>query len=247
MKFELSIIIPLYNEAENILPLANKIEENLKGISWQCIWVNDGSTDKTVEFLEKLNQRNPQHEFINLQKNYGQSAALKTGFDHAEGKYFSTLDGDGQNDPVDLVKMVKLLNENEYDVVNGYRLKRQDSIWRRIISIIANAVRNFITNEYEVMDIGCSTRVFRRECISHVPLFKGMHRFLPTLIKMNGYKMHQIPVNHLPREKGKSKYSLNNRLWVGIVDMFVVRWMKKRLVFPKIKNISNNKDVDSKK
>lgn len=247
MKFELSIVIPIYNESGNVFPLADKIEESLKEISWQCIWVNDGSTDNSFEILEKLRNRNPKHEIIDFEKNYGQSAALMIGFRSAQGRYIGTLDGDGQNDPADLAKMVSLLNENKYDVINGYRAKRRDSFLKRVSSKIANFVRNFITNEHEVKDVGCSTRVFRRECIESLPLFKSMHRFLPTLIKMKGFKMFQIPVNHFPRENGQSKYTLNNRLWVGIIDLFVVRWMLRRLVFPKVKNNTINKNESTQK
>ena len=247
MKYQLSIIIPLFNEAESIPFLAQKIEEHLHSISWQCIWVNDGSTDNSIGILNSLRARNPQHEIIDLQKNYGQSAALKMGFQYSEGKYIGTLDGDGQNDPSDLVKMFNILEQNEFDVVNGYRINRQDSIVRIISSKIANIARNIITKEREVRDVGCSTRVFRRECVEHVPLFKGMHRFLPTLIKMNGFKMHQIPVNHYQRAKGKTKYTMNNRLWVGLIDLFAVRWMLKRLVFPKVKSILINKNEVTEK
>lgn len=247
MKIELSIVIPLYNESENIISLSEKIESSLKNISWECIWVNDGSSDNSLEVLNALRKKNPQHEIIDLQKNFGQSAALMVGFQNAQGKYIGTLDGDGQNDPNDLVTMVGLLNNNAYDVINGYRANRQDSFLRKFSSKIANFVRRFVTKEYEVKDIGCSARVFRRECIGHVPLFRGMHRFLPTLIKMNGYKMHQIPVNHFPREKGVTKYTLNNRLWVGIIDLFAVRWMLKRLVFPKIKSSTKIKDENIQK
>lgn len=236
MNIELTIVIPVFNEAESILNLASQIEEKVGCLSWECIWVNDGSSDNSLAVLMSLSNQNKNHQVIDLERNFGQSAALLIGFQKAKGKYIGTLDGDGQNDPSDLVKMVTILNDNQFDMINGFREKRMDSFFRRFISKIANGIRNWVTNEYNIKDVGCSTRVFRKECVAQLPRFKGMHRFLPTLVRLQGFKLHQIPVKHFPREKGKTKYTLNNRLWVGIYDLFAVRWMIKRMVYPKIKS-----------
>jgi len=236
MNIELTIVIPVFNEAESILNLASQIEEKVGCLSWECIWVNDGSSDNSLAVLMSLSNQNKNHQVIDLERNFGQSAALLIGFQKAKGKYIGTLDGDGQNDPSDLVKMVTILNDNQFDMINGFREKRMDSFFRRFISKIANGIRNWVTNEYNIKDVGCSTRVFRKECVAQLPRFKGMHRFLPTLVRLQGFKLHQISVKHFPREKGKTKYTLNNRLWVGIYDLFAVRWMIKRMVYPKIKS-----------
>jgi glycosyltransferase involved in cell wall biosynthesis len=233
----LSIIVPVMNEAENVTLLAGEIEQALRGTpwSWECLWVDDGSTDQTVARLQDIVRENPQHRLIEHVRNFGQSAAMTTGFRHAHGEIFVTLDGDGQNDPASIPDLIHcLINENA-DMVNGWRQKRQDNLIRKLSSRIANGFRNGLTRE-QVRDVGCALRAFRRECAGQVPVFKGMHRFFPTLVRMAGYtKILERPVNHRPRERGKTKYGINNRLWVGIVDVLAVRWMLSRMVYPQAK------------
>ena len=237
-KHNISVIIPVMNEKENVSVLANEISEALNGMpwKWECLWVDDCSTDDTVVILEKICSLDKRHRMVQHSKNYGQSAALATGFRYAHGDIFVTLDGDGQNDPACIPALVKKLIDEDADMVNGWREKRHDSLIRKISSKIANAYRNLLTGE-KIRDVGCALRAFRRECVGDIPVFKGMHRFFPTLVRLAGYgKILEEPVNHRPRERGKTKYGINNRLWVGIADTFAVCWMRSRLVFPEIKD-----------
>lgn len=241
---DVSIIIPLKNEGDNVQFLATEISRVMKdfGWSWECLWIDDDSTDNTRDELIRLCKDCKTHSYVFHLHNYGQSAALVTGFRHAKGKIFVTLDGDGQNDPADMPTLISTLIDKNADMVNGWRTKRKDSLIRRISSRIANRFRNILTGE-NVRDVGCSLRAFRRECVDEIVLFKGMHRFFPTMLKMSGhYKIIEIPVNHRPRHSGKTKYGINNRLWVGILDILAVCWMRKRLVFPKVVDKENGKD-----
>ncbi|MEZ4483187.1 MAG: glycosyltransferase family 2 protein [Syntrophotaleaceae bacterium] len=224
-----SIVIPVKDECAQIFLLADEIDLAMKGVAWtwEVVWVDDGSTDGSLKELERLNAARPQHRYISFEVNAGQSAALHAGFGYAQGAIIAMLDGDGQNDPADLVPMVGMVEDGRADMVNGYREKRQDSLVRLVASRIANFARNSMTGR-TVRDVGCSTRVFRRECVEDLPTFKGMHRFLPSLVAIKGYSLAEIPVNHRPRLFGQTKYSINNRLWVGLADLFGVLWFRKR-------------------
>lgn len=240
MKKDVSIIVPVKNEAENISILANEIHGAMEKtkFSWECVWVDDGSADATLAEIKRLNDADSRHRFLSLTRNFGQSAAMAAGFKNAYGDILVTLDGDGQNDPEDIPAMVNRLIADRADMVNGRRKNRKDTLVRKISSRIANAYRNKMTGE-SVTDVGCSLRAIRRECIEHITVFKGMHRFIPTLIRMGGYgKIVEVPVNHRPRKLGQTKYGIHNRLWVGIADTFAVKWMQSRLVFPDIKEKS---------
>ena len=197
---ELSIVIPVYNEAENINRLATEIVQTLDrhSYSWECIWVNDGSADTTLSLLKQLADDDPRHRYISFARNCGQSAALWAGFWACRGRVIGTLDGDGQNDPADLPRLLEHLETTACDIVNGYRETRQDSQIRKVASLIANQFRNWMTTN-TVRDVGCSTRVFRRECMLHIPAFIGMHRFLPTLMAAQGFRWTELPVRHRPR------------------------------------------------
>ncbi len=222
-----SLVIPAYNEEASIPVLAQEIEQALAGRDWECLWVDDCSSDSTHAVIQVLCGRETRHRVVSLANNSGQSAALMAGFRHATGDVFGTMDSDGQNNPADLPKMLDLLASSGADLVNGRRAKRRDTWVRRLSSRIANAYRNALTGE-SVSDVGCAIRVFRRECVRQLPPFKGMHRFLPTLIKLDGWSIVEIPVDHRPREQGSSKYGINNRLWVGILDTFGMMWIKSR-------------------
>uniref|UniRef100_A0A832A1V0 Glycosyltransferase n=1 Tax=Desulfacinum infernum TaxID=35837 RepID=A0A832A1V0_9BACT len=228
---EVSVVIPVYNEQDNVEALAEEVERALEssGLTWECLWVDDGSTDATAEKLRRIAVGDPRsrHRFLRFEKNAGQSAALWAGFRHARGVLIATLDGDGQNDPADLPRLVAMVRSGEHDMVNGYRAERRDALVRRVASRIANAFRNWVTGK-TVRDVGCSTRVFRRECVAHLPPFKGLHRFLPTLVVLYGYRITETPVRHRPRRAGVTKYGIHNRLWVGLLDSFGVWWLKKR-------------------
>ena len=234
---DLSIVIPLKDESENIGPLADELTEVLESHpwSWECVWVDDGSTDGSLLILERLFQENARHRYISFEKNAGQSAAFWAGFQSARGAILATVDGDGQNDPASIPPLVEMVESGECDMANGYRAKRHDTLVRKLSSRIANAFRTWVTGK-TVRDVGCSTRVFRRECVEALPQFKGMHRFLPTLVAIRGFRLAETPVNHRPRIHGKTKYTINNRLWVGLVDTFGVLWLRKRAFRYKIKS-----------
>ncbi len=233
---EISIVVPLKNEAECVGALAREIAEVMRALphTWECIWVNDGSTDATLEVLRGLQQQEPSFRVVDLAQNYGQSGALVMGMRAARGAILATLDGDGQNDPHDFPKLLARLAQGDVDMVNGVRVARRDTWVRRLSSRIANAVRNWFLHD-GVSDTGCAIRVFRRACVEHLPVFKGTHRFLPALAVMRGFRITELPVNHRPRTRGVTKYGVGNRLWVGLADLYAVCWMRRRLVYPAVK------------
>lgn len=229
---DVSIVIPVKDEVENVAALAAEIDAAMAPSprTWECIWVDDGSTDGTGEALERVAAKDPRHRVLRLPRNFGQSAAMAAGFSSARGGIVATLDGDGQNDPRDVPGMIALLVERDADVVNGWREVREDGLVRRISSRIANRFRNWITDD-DVRDVGCSLRVMRRDALEHLFVFRGMHRFLPTLARLNGAsRIVEVPVHHRPRVRGQTKYGVNNRLWVGLADSFAVRWLQRRAV-----------------
>lgn len=225
---EFSLIIPVYNKAESVAELAREVEGALEGrADWECVWVDDGSTDDTAAILAEVLRRQPRHRLLRLERNSGQSAALLAGFRAARAPVLGTMDGDGQNVAADLPMMLERLRAGGADLVNGRRGVRRDSWLRRISSRVANGWRNALTGE-RVADVGCAIRVFRRECVRQLPPFRGMHRFLPTLIRLDGWSLVEMDVRHRPRARGASKYGVHNRLWVGIFDTFWMAWLKRR-------------------
>jgi len=238
--FSVSIIIPLKDEALNIESLAKEIDFvfDQQPWKWECIWIDDGSIDESLSVLIRLHQEDPRHRFLSFHRHAGQSAALWAGFQEAEGNLIATLDGDGQNDPSDLPALINMIRSGEWDIIQGYRYNRQDTPMRKISSYIANAFRNLVTGK-TVRDVGCSTRVFRRECVKYLPQFKAIHRFLPTFFTMKGYRITEVPVNHRPRIHGKTKYNINSRLWIGLIDTFGILWLKKRYFHYKISKKSD--------
>ena len=232
---DVSIIVPVLNETESIPQLAGEITAAFeKGPwEWECVWVDDGSVDGSLEQLRQLNVRDTRHRYAAHDRNYGQSAALVTGFRLSVGRILSTLDGDLQNDPSDLPRLVKTLEAGDAHMVNGVRANRRDSRLRRASSRVANGFRNRLSGA-TATDVGCSVRAFYRDCIEDVPHFHGMHRFLPTLVAMRGWRVTEVDVNHRPRSHGTTKYGVHNRLWVGIADTFGVRWLSSRCVNPQV-------------
>lgn len=226
---DLSIVIPAFNEAENLPILNAEIREVLSWArsTYEVILVDDASTDASPGVLRRLAAANDYVRVIRHDDNLGQSAALISGFDRARGAIVVTLDADLQNDPADIPRLLDELDD--CDVVCGVRKERQDSWLRRVSSRIANAARNWITAE-SITDVGCSLRAYRAEYLRALPAFVGMHRFLPTLLRLNGARIREIEVNHRPRRFGTSKYGVNNRLWRGVVDLFGVRWLQKRWI-----------------
>jgi dolichol-phosphate mannosyltransferase len=237
---DVSIVIPVRDEARNVAPLAAELVAAMAPTpwSWECVWVDDGSVDATFTEIERQCATDPHHRFVQLDGHSGQSAALGIGFAHARGAMIAMIDGDGQNDPADLPRLIGIAIDKHLDVVNSYRAKSRHGIVRRAASRIANRFRNRLTGE-RVRDVGCSMRVMRREALDGVFVFKGMHRFLPTLIRINGFeRLEEVPVRHRDRWNGKSKYGISNRLWVGIADTLAVRWMARRMAAPRVKRWS---------
>jgi dolichol-phosphate mannosyltransferase len=222
----LSIVIPIKNEEASIPALAGEIGKAFAAADfpWEVVWVDDGSTDRSLELLKGLPKP---HRWISFGRNHGQSAAFAAGFQDARGEWVGTLDGDGQNDPADLLRQLAHARAQDVDMVNGIRQRRQDNLIRKLSSRIGNGARNWITGK-SVTDVGCSTRVVRRRFVVGLPFFHGYHRFLPTLAQMAGARLAEIPVNHRQRQGGKSKYGISNRAFSGLRDCFGVRWLKSR-------------------
>ena len=227
---EISLVIPVYNEEENLPVLAAEIQgvmQNL-GRPYEVIYVDDGSTDGSPQVLRRLARQDPAARIVCQRRNSGQSAAMDAGFRFARGGIVVTLDADLQNDPADIPRLLARLNEG-YDAVSGVRRNRRDTWTRRVSSRIANGVRNWATDE-TVTDVGCSLKAYRREFLEHLPMFTGMHRFLPTLVRWNGARLAEIDVNHRPRLHGVAKYGIGNRLFRALADLMAVRWMRKRWI-----------------
>jgi len=225
----LSVVIPVYNEAENIDPLVDRLRTALA--EWagtiEILFVDDGSTDGTLECLKRARARDRRIRIAHFRRNLGQTAAMAAGFHLARGEAVVTMDGDLQNDPADVPRLARLLAL--WDVVCGVRLERHDSWWKRFSSRIANGFRNWATDD-EIIDTGCSLKAYRRECVARLELYHGMHRFLPTLLKMRGYRVTQTPVLHHPRQAGRTKYGTWRRLKKGLADVWAVRWMKRNWI-----------------
>lgn len=226
---DLSVVFPVYNEEENVPILLAEIARALEGKGWtyEVVAVDDGSSDRSLSVLRETRANHPTLRILALEKNSGQTAALDAGWRAARGRFVVSLDADLQNDPADIPAMMRKLEESASDMVIGVRVNRQDTFARRIQSKIGNAVRNWITGD-RITDTGCSLKLVRREAIDRVHLFTGMHRFLPTLVRMEGYRVVEMPVNHRPRQFGVSKYGAMNRAFRGLVDCLAVRWMGRR-------------------
>lgn len=226
---ELSVVIPVYNELENIVPMINKIEEAFsKGFTdYEIIYVNDGSTDGSYELLEKIKKENPHVVPYHFVKNCGQSAGLAAGFQRAKGDLVLMMDGDMQTDPEDIYELLKYIPE--YDMVNGKRASREDGFGRNLASKIGNGFRNWVTGD-NIEDTGCPIKLFKNEVVKQYKFFNGMHRFLPTLAKYAGYKVKEVPVRHYDREFGVSKYKVFGRAKKAFFDVFAVRWMRSRML-----------------
>ena len=226
----LSIVIPLYDEADNLEPLAAELRAALEGLAYgyEVLFVDDGSRDDSPAVLARLAAADSRLRILRRPDNQGQSAAFAAGFRHARGELIATLDADLQNDPADLPRLLARIEG--CDVVCGVRADRHDSWVRRASSRIANAVRNRLTGE-SITDVGCSLRVMRARHARRVPFFEGMHRFLPTLLRLEGARrIVEVPVSHRPRLRGVSKYGIHNRLWRALADLFAVRWMQRRWI-----------------
>ena len=225
----LSVVVPTFNEEDNVVLLAEEIIATLAGLAggFELIVVDDASTDATVARIAQLTDPSVRGVFHRV--NCGQSAAVASGFQAARGEWVATLDGDGQNDPADLPAMLEQALREGVDCVTGVRRKRQDAFIRRLSSKLANGFRNWITGD-RVSDSGCGIRVVRRAAVREIPVFNGMHRFFPTLLRAQGFSVMETTVNHRERLRGTSKYGVHNRLWRGIRDCFGIRWYLARAV-----------------
>jgi len=227
----LSVVAPAHNEADNLPRLIEEIATATAAVGRksEIIVVDDGSTDNTVAVLRDQRRTHPQLRVLSMQHRAGQTAALDAGLRHTRGTFVATLDADLQNDPADIPRMLDVLLKEQCGFVNGWRANRRDP-WIRLVSTrVANRVRNWLTCE-QIHDSACGLKVFRRECIDRLKLFNGMHRFLPTLVKMEGYKVVEVPVNHRPRTAGKAKYGVLNRVFKALRDALAVRWMQQRML-----------------
>jgi dolichol-phosphate mannosyltransferase len=228
---DLSVVIPVYNEEENLPPLWAELRDALEGLRlrFEVVFVDDGSHDRSAEIVRGFREADPRVRLVRLKANAGETAATDAGFKAARGRFLATMDADLQNDPADLPALLGQLDT--WDAATGWRVERGagDSWVRRLSSRVANGIRNTISDE-TIHDSGCTFRAFRRECLRDLTLYRGFHRFIPTLLRMRGFRVVEVPVRNRPRRFGQSKYGIMNRAFVAFADLLVVRWMKSRLL-----------------
>jgi glycosyltransferase involved in cell wall biosynthesis len=221
-------VAPVYDEEDNLRPLVLSVHEALQDLgTWELILVDDGSRDGSAALIRALAEEDQRVVGAFFEQNCGQTAAMGVGLQLARGDIIVTLDADLQNDPADIPGMLAVLAD--HDAVVGYRQKRNDNWLRRISSRIANRVRNWISRD-SIRDTGCSLKLFRAEAIQSLPLFEGLHRFFPTLLRYHGFSVLEHPVSHRPRVAGVSKYGVLNRAWRAFKDLLAVRWMHGRVI-----------------
>ncbi len=228
---EISVVVPAYNEAENLSALVKELHAALSPLArpYEILLVDDGSRDGSERVMEGLAAADPALRVIRFADRRGQSAAFAAGFRFSRGSVIVTCDADLQNDPEDIPRLLELLKECE--VACGVRTRRRDSFLRRLSSKIGNGARNWLTRE-TIADTGCSLKAFRAETAKALPVFNGMHRFLPTLARLRGARVRETPVNHRPRLHGAGKYGIWNRLFRTIPDLLAVRWLQSRWIDP---------------
>jgi dolichol-phosphate mannosyltransferase len=228
---DLSVVLPVYNEEDNLPMLWPELRTVLDGLAldYEIVFVDDGSHDRSAEIVRSFRDLDPRVRLVRLKENAGETAATDAGFKASRGRWVVVMDADLQNDPHDIPRMLHELER--WDAVTGWRVRRGDgdSFVRRLSSRIANRVRNRISDD-TIQDSGCTFRAFRRECLRSLVLYRGFHRFVPTLLRMRGYRVIEVPVNHRPRRFGQSKYGVMNRAFVAFADLLVVRWMKSRML-----------------
>ena len=230
---EFSVVVPFFNEADNVITLVEEIASVMHGLDFELVAVDDCSTDGTAVRLQSLLTRVSMLRVVGHARNRGQSAAVCSGVDAARGRWIITLDGDGQNDPADIPAMLAArgTGSEQVDLICGHRRKRNDNWLRRFSSRIANGVRGRLLDD-ATPDTGCGLKVFERRTFMRLPRFDHMHRFLPALVQREHGRVRSIVVSHRPRRHGQSKYGVWNRLWVGIVDLFGMMWLKRRAFVP---------------
>jgi glycosyltransferase involved in cell wall biosynthesis len=226
---ELSLVIPVYNERDSLALLVGEIATALVGRRFEIVAVDDGSVDGSLDVLKRLKLEYPELHIVALMAHAGQTAAFAAGFRAARGSVLVTLDADLQNDPADVPALVARLATTGVTAIVGYRVNRRDTGWRRLQARIANAVRNRLNGE-TIRDTGCSLKAFQAEAVRALPLYDGMHRFFPTLIKLYGGTVGEVPVQHRPRRFGRTKYGMWNRVFRSLADALAVRWMQRRVL-----------------
>jgi len=234
-KIELTLIVPIYNEVENIHQLTKEMNKYLEVTTMPSIilFVNDGSTDGSQELIEQVCQENTAYHYIELSKNGGLSGAIKAGIDDCDTEYVGYIDADIQTKPEEFTKFFPFLPE--FDMVNGIRQNRKDTIVKKLSSKIANSFRRTMIND-GIEDTGCPLKIMKSTFAKRIPFFDGMHRFIPALIQLQGGKVKQVPVKHYPRFAGTAKYHLLNRIKKPFFDTFAFRWMKSRYIKNDIKS-----------
>ncbi|WJW75888.1 glycosyltransferase family 2 protein [Thiohalobacter sp. IOR34] len=238
---DLSVVIPVYNEQDNIQPLVDEIRAALEGVlDYEVVYVDDGSTDATLERLRAARAGLPRLRILRHAESCGQSTAVRSGVKAARAPWIATLDGDGQNDPADIPRLYRAATAEDAPpdlwLIAGWRRRRQDSPLKKFSSRVANAVRSRLLHD-DTPDTGCGLKLFRRDGFLELPYFDHMHRFLPALVLRAGGQVRSVEVNHRPRQRGVSKYGLHNRLWVGIVDLFGVIWLQRRARRPQLSEV----------
>lgn len=226
-----SVVVPVFNEEENLPILQSELRAALAGLDHEIIFVDDGSTDRSADKIERA----PNVRLLRFEKNTGQSAALYAGIKAARGQTIVMIDSDLQNDPADISRLLAEIPRGA-DLVCGYRAQRKDTFTKRLTSKIANFVRSRFTKDY-VRDTGCTLKAMRRECADALVPFKGMHRFIPALVRGAGYRLIEIPVNHRPRRFGQTKYGFGSRAVRATLDMFGVRWLLSRRLNYKLRDL----------
>ncbi len=228
---DLSVVIPVYNEEENLPLLWEELRGVLEGLGLavEVIFVDDGSRDGSPEIVRGLREADPRVRLVRLKSHAGETAATDAGLKAALGRWVVVMDADLQNDPADIPTLLGYLDR--WDAATGWRQERAhgDDWRRRVASRIANRVRNWLSDE-TIQDSGCTFRAFRRECLRDLVLYRGLHRFIPTLLTLRGYRVIEVPVNHRPRRFGRSKYGVWDRAFVAFADLLAIRWMKSRLL-----------------
>src|SRR5436853_7050705 len=225
----LSVVVPVFDEEQNVAPLIEDLMPVVAGLGAPCevILVNDGSRDRTHEEIQKLRARHPSLRYLRLAKNTGQTAGFDAGFRAARGELIVTMDGDLQIDPADIPRLLLRMRQGDVDFVFGRRMKRKDGFVKSVSTKIANSVRNWLTGE-NIVDTGCPLKIMRRDVVDRIPLYKGMHRFFITLAHIEGFRTAEVPVAHRARRSGSSKYGVWNRVFRALRDCLVVRWMQSR-------------------
>jgi len=227
MGIDISVIIPAYNEEQNVIPLYKELTQVLVSLnrSYEIIFIDDASTDTTYQKIDNLRASDPLLKVIKFRKNFGQSAAMKAGFDHAQGKIIITLDADLQNDPHDIPQMIEKLEQEKIDVVCGWRFDRKDPFFKKIFSRYANRFRAFLTGE-TIHDSGCTLRIYKQDAVKDIELYGELHRYIPALLLWMGYKVGELKTNHRERASGKSKYNWK-RIMKGFLDLLVISFWQK--------------------